>query len=53
MAGMADGFRAQNQRVREIIAQFGRHPHRNPIYGRVSSPAEAAYIAAGDFPHER
>lgn len=51
LAEMADGFRAQNARVRAIIERFGRHPHRNPIYGRVSSPEEEAYIATGDFPH--
>lgn len=43
----------QPRRVREIIRRFGRHPHRNPIYGRVSSPEEEAYIAEGLFPHER
>jgi uncharacterized protein (DUF924 family) len=48
---MADGFRRQGARVRGIIERFGRHPHRNPIYGRVSTPEEAAYIATGDFPH--
>jgi len=48
---MADGFRAQSARVRDIIVTFGRHPHRNPIYGRLSTPEEEAYIAAGDFPH--
>ena len=51
LADMADGFRRQGARVRGIIEQFGRHPHRNPIYGRVSTPEEAAYIATGDFPH--
>lgn len=50
---MADGFRAQNARVRGIIERFGRHPHRNPILGRVSTPEEEAYIATGDFPHVR
>ncbi|RYH09839.1 DUF924 family protein [Tropicimonas sp. IMCC6043] len=47
----ADSLRARNARVRGIIERFGRHPHRNPIYGRVSSPEEEVYIAAGDFPH--
>ncbi|MBD3679544.1 MAG: DUF924 domain-containing protein [Rhodobacteraceae bacterium] len=42
----------QAERVRGIIQRFGRHPHRNPIYGRVSSPEEEAYIAEGDFPHQ-
>ncbi|MEM7446242.1 MAG: DUF924 family protein [Pseudomonadota bacterium] len=48
----AELFRAQNAKVRAIIERYGRHPHRNPIYGRVSSPEEEAYIAIGDFPHE-
>ncbi len=50
---MAEGFRKQTARVTEIIARFGRHPHRNPILGRPSTPAELAYIATGDFPHVR
>lgn len=53
LSDMADGFRAQNKRVRGIIEQFGRHPHRNPIYGRVSTPEETVYIETGDFPHVR
>lgn len=50
-AESADQLRAQHVRVRGIITRFGRHPHRNPIYGRVSTPEEEAYIATGDFPH--
>ncbi len=44
---------AQVARVRAIIEKFGRHPHRNPILGRISTPEEEAYIATGDFPHLR
>ncbi len=51
LSDMVEGFRAQNSRVRGIIEAFGRHPHRNPIYGRISTPEEEAYIAAGNFPH--
>jgi uncharacterized protein (DUF924 family) len=29
---------------REVIAQFGRFPHRNAILGRESTPAELAYL---------
>lgn len=47
----AEQLRAQNDRVRGVIVRFGRHPHRNPVYGRVSTPEEEAYIATGDFPH--
>lgn len=43
----------QEKRVRAVIERFGRHPHRNAIYGRLSTPEEEAYIAEGDFPHER
>lgn len=50
---LADGVIAQNERVLGNIQRFGRHPHRNPIYGRVSTPDEEEYIAAGDFPHKR
>ena len=50
---LADGVIAQNERVLGNIQRFGRHPHRNPIYGRVSTPDEEKYIAAGDFPHKR
>ncbi len=39
--------------VRKVIAAFGRHPHRNQTLGRRSTPAEAAYIEAGEFPHLR
>ena len=28
-----------------VIAQFGRFPHRNPILGRESTPAERDYLA--------
>lgn len=53
ICGFAELFRGQHERVREIIARFGRHPHRNAVLGRVSTPEEEAYIAAGDFPHKR
>jgi uncharacterized protein (DUF924 family) len=34
---------------REIIARFGRYPHRNAVLGRDSTPEEASYLAG---PHE-
>lgn len=43
----------QAQRVREVIARFGRHPHRNALLDRPSTPEEEAYIARGEFPHRR
>ena len=53
IAGMGDGFRTQNKTVRGVLERFGRHPHRNPILGRPSTPEEEAYIRTGDFPHVR
>jgi uncharacterized protein (DUF924 family) len=34
---------------RDIIAQFGRFPHRNPILGRAMTPEEQAYLDAEGF----
>lgn len=33
----------------DVIRRFGRFPHRNPILGRDTTPAEAAYLADGGF----
>ncbi len=46
-------LKGQTARVRGIIERFGRHPHRNPVLGRICTPEEEAYIAEGDFPHVR
>jgi uncharacterized protein (DUF924 family) len=37
----------------DVIAEFGRFPHRNGILGRRSTPQEEEYIARGDFVHTR
>jgi len=34
---------------RDIIARFGRFPHRNPVFGRVTTPEEQAFLDAGGF----
>jgi uncharacterized protein (DUF924 family) len=34
---------------RDIIARFGRFPHRNAALGRASSAEELAFLAAGGF----
>lgn len=34
---------------RDIIAQFGRFPHRNAILGRETTPEEADWLAAGGY----
>jgi uncharacterized protein (DUF924 family) len=44
---------AQARANREVIARFGRFPHRNEVLGRASTPEEAAYIEKGDFVHRR
>ena len=31
-------------RHREVIARFGRFPHRNPILGRESTPEEMTFL---------
>ena len=33
----------------DIIARFGRFPHRNPVLGRVSTQEELAFLKAGGF----
>jgi uncharacterized protein (DUF924 family) len=43
----------QARDVKQVIAAFGRHPHRNQVLDRSSSPTEAAYLKEGEFPHER
>jgi uncharacterized protein (DUF924 family) len=40
-------FRKYAQRHRDIIARFGRFPHRNAILARRDTPEEAAWLAAG------
>lgn len=44
--------KAQGERVHRIIAEYGRHPHRNAVLGRVTTDKEAPYIEKGAFPHE-
>jgi uncharacterized protein (DUF924 family) len=44
---------AQARGHREVIARFGRHPHRNEVLGRTSTAKERVYLAAGDLVHRR
>jgi uncharacterized protein (DUF924 family) len=37
----------------EVIARFGRFPHRNSIFGRPSTSEEQEYLDKGDFVHMR
>lgn len=34
---------------RDIIRDFGRFPHRNPVLGRDTTPEEKAFLEAGGF----
>jgi len=43
------GFTRYAHWHRDIVARFGRFPHRNRALGRPDTPAEAAYLA-GDAP---
>ncbi len=38
------GFVDYAERHREVIARFGRFPHRNAILGRTSTPEELAFL---------
>jgi len=38
---------------REVVARFGRQPHRNAVLGRTSTPDEVEYLARGEFVHQR
>ncbi len=51
LAPMRELFRAQQARVKGVVARFGRHPHRNDILGRHSTPEEEHYVSKGEFPH--
>jgi uncharacterized protein (DUF924 family) len=38
---------------RDVIARFGRHPHRNAVLGRTSTEDERAYLGSGELIHRR
>jgi uncharacterized protein (DUF924 family) len=44
---------AQARGHRNIVARFGRRPHRNVALGRTSTAGEGAYVAAGELVHQR
>jgi uncharacterized protein (DUF924 family) len=44
---------AQARGHRDVIARFGRHPHRNAVLGRQSTPEELVYLARGQLIHAR
>jgi uncharacterized protein (DUF924 family) len=50
---MAEFGITQARAVRDVIARFGRHPHRNEIPGRTSTPEELEYLRTETPPHMR
>lgn len=46
-AGLTDNLRFARHH-RDIVARFGRFPHRNAILGRESTPEEIAWLASPD-----
>ena len=44
---------SQAKAARSVIARFGRHPHRNEILGRTSTPEELEYLRSETPPHLR
>ncbi len=53
LRAMAEFGVSQARAAREVIARFGRHPHRNEILGRDSTPEELEYLRTGTPPHLR
>ena len=50
---MAEFGVSQARAARDVIARFGRHPHRNEILGRTSTPEELEYLRTETPPHLR
>jgi uncharacterized protein (DUF924 family) len=50
---MLEHSASQARGHRDVIARFGRHPHRNAILGRPSTPDELDYLARGQLVHTR
>ena len=44
LRAMAEFGVSQARAARDVIARFGRHPHRNEILGRASTPEELEYL---------
>ena len=44
---------AQARGHRDVLARFGRQPHRNVALGRESTAEERDYLATGNFVHRR
>jgi uncharacterized protein (DUF924 family) len=53
LRAMAEFGISQAKGARDVIARFGRHPHRNEILGRTSTPEELKYLRTETPPHMR
>ena len=53
LRAMAEFGISQARAARDVIARFGRHPHRNEILGRTSTPEELEYLRTETPPHRR
>lgn len=47
-AGFEENLKFAREHL-DIIARFGRFPHRNALLGRTTTPEEQAYLDAGGF----
>jgi uncharacterized protein (DUF924 family) len=47
-AGKANNLKFAEEHA-DIIRRFGRFPHRNPVLGRATTPAEEAFLDEGGF----
>jgi uncharacterized protein (DUF924 family) len=50
---MLEHSASQARGHRDVIARFGRQPHRNTLLGRKSTPEELEYLARGELVHKR
>lgn len=46
-AALYASFTDYAHRHRDVIARFGRFPHRNAVLGRIPTPEEIAFLANG------
>ena len=53
LRAMAEFGISQARAARDVIARFGRHPHRNEILNRESTPEEIEYLRTETPPHLR
>jgi uncharacterized protein (DUF924 family) len=53
LRGILEHSAAQAHGHRDVVARFGRHPHRNVVLGRRSTPEELDYLARGQLVHTR